>query len=332
MSFKPPTGPATASTRGVVKLAGDLSGTADAPTVPGLASKLSTSQLGVADGVASLDSSGKIPSGQLALTFPVTSVASKTGDVALVKADVGLDNVDNTSDANKPISSATQTALNGKASTTHSHAISDVTNLQVGLDAKADQATTYTKAEVDSALGGKASTSHTHTASEVSDTTVTGRALMTAADAATARTAIGAGTSNLALGTTGTTAKAGDYVPAWTEVTSKPSTFTPSAHVHPISDVTNLQTTLDGKAATTHSHVIADTTGLQTALDAKAATSHTHTASQISDSTAVGRGVLTATDAAAAQAIIGVTNTVQVVNAFADVTTPTYGTLYVVRA
>lgn len=44
----------------------------------------------------------------------VTSVAGKTGAVALAKADVGLTNVDNTSDANKPISTATQAALNGK--------------------------------------------------------------------------------------------------------------------------------------------------------------------------------------------------------------------------
>lgn len=36
--------------------------------------------------------------------------------VELTKADVGLGNVDNTSDANKPISNATQTALNGKVS------------------------------------------------------------------------------------------------------------------------------------------------------------------------------------------------------------------------
>ena len=47
----------------------------------------------------------------------VTSVAGKTGVVTLVKADVGLGNVDNTSDANKPVSTATQTALAGKAST-----------------------------------------------------------------------------------------------------------------------------------------------------------------------------------------------------------------------
>ncbi len=45
---------------------------------------------------------------------PVVSVAGKSGAVTLAKADVGLGNVDNTSDASKPISSATQTALDAK--------------------------------------------------------------------------------------------------------------------------------------------------------------------------------------------------------------------------
>lgn len=48
---------------------------------------------------------------------PVDSVAGKTGAVTLTKTDVGLGNVDNTSDAAKPISSATQAALNQKANT-----------------------------------------------------------------------------------------------------------------------------------------------------------------------------------------------------------------------
>ena len=39
-------------------------------------------------------------------------------DVTVTKGDVGLGNVDNTSDANKPISTATQTALNGKVDNT----------------------------------------------------------------------------------------------------------------------------------------------------------------------------------------------------------------------
>lgn len=40
----------------------------------------------------------------------VTSVAGRTGAVTLAKADVGLANVDNTSDANKPVSTAQQAA------------------------------------------------------------------------------------------------------------------------------------------------------------------------------------------------------------------------------
>jgi hypothetical protein len=47
-------------------------------------------------------------------TDAVYSVNGYTGAVVLVKGDVGLGNVDNTSDLNKPISTATQTALNGK--------------------------------------------------------------------------------------------------------------------------------------------------------------------------------------------------------------------------
>ena len=46
---------------------------------------------------------------------PVTSVASKTGAVTLVKGDVGLGNVDNTADTAKPVSTAQQAALDLKA-------------------------------------------------------------------------------------------------------------------------------------------------------------------------------------------------------------------------
>jgi hypothetical protein len=47
----------------------------------------------------------------------ITSVNGYPGPlVILTKTDIGLDQVNNTSDANKPISTATQTALNGKAS------------------------------------------------------------------------------------------------------------------------------------------------------------------------------------------------------------------------
>lgn len=45
----------------------------------------------------------------------VYSVNSKVGDIVISKDDIGLSNVDNTSDNNKPISRATQNALNLKA-------------------------------------------------------------------------------------------------------------------------------------------------------------------------------------------------------------------------
>ena len=175
---------ASTTAKGLVKLAGDLGGTADLPTVPGLAGKAATtttisagtgltgggdlsanrtiaanfgtaagtiaqgndsrivgaeqtSNKGAANGYASLNSSTVVPTSQLGsgtadtTTFlrgdntwattpaaPVSSVAGKTGAVTLVKADVGLANVDNTSDANKPVSTAQQTALDGKVNTT----------------------------------------------------------------------------------------------------------------------------------------------------------------------------------------------------------------------
>ena len=63
---------------------------------------------------------------------------------------------------------------------------------------------------ISTALPGKADVGHTHTAAQVSDSTATGRSMLTAADSAAARTAIGAGTSNLTIGTTSTTAAAGN--------------------------------------------------------------------------------------------------------------------------
>ena len=66
----------------------------------------------------------------------VTSVAGKTGAVSLVKGDVGLGQVDNTSDVNKPISTAVQNALNGKLGTSTAIPVSQVTGLQASLDSK----------------------------------------------------------------------------------------------------------------------------------------------------------------------------------------------------
>jgi hypothetical protein len=66
---------------------------------------------------ASVSTTKKINVSQVKALAPVQSVASKTGAVTLVKGDVGLGNVDNTADADKPVSTATQTALNAKQDT-----------------------------------------------------------------------------------------------------------------------------------------------------------------------------------------------------------------------
>lgn len=50
-----------------------------------------------------------------------THIGTTGNPHGVTKSDVGLGNVDNTSDANKPISTLTQTALNGKSDTGHTH-------------------------------------------------------------------------------------------------------------------------------------------------------------------------------------------------------------------
>ncbi|MDM4786264.1 hypothetical protein [Pseudomonas aeruginosa] len=50
---------------------------------------------------------------------------------------------------------------------------------------------------------------------DIADASVIGKSLLTAVNEEDGRAAIGAGTSNLQLGITATTAKAGNYAPAW---------------------------------------------------------------------------------------------------------------------
>jgi hypothetical protein len=64
-------------------------------------------------------------------TFTGTVTLPSTTN-GLSKSNVGLSNVDNTSDANKPVSTATQTALNGKANSTHTHTSADILTIDGG--------------------------------------------------------------------------------------------------------------------------------------------------------------------------------------------------------
>jgi len=107
---------ATASTKGVIKLAGDLGGTADSPTVPGLASKE-------------------------ALITAGSTTEYYRGDKSfqtLNKAAVGLSDVDNTSDAAKNSASVTLTnkTISGTNNTITNIAQSSITDLSTDLTGK----------------------------------------------------------------------------------------------------------------------------------------------------------------------------------------------------
>lgn len=120
------------------------------------------------------------------------------------------------------------------------------------------------------------------TAANITDATTIGRTVLTSADAAAVRTAIGAGTSNLVIGTTNVTAKAGDYTP-------------PSDGAAGVATMRTLGTGATQAAAGNDARL----------SDARTPLAHTQAASTISDSTTVGRSVLTAVDAAAARTAIG---------------------------
>jgi len=226
-------------------------------------------------------------------TAPVQSVAGKTGVVTLVKADVGLTQVDNTADANKPVSSATQTALDGKANLVHTHPISDVTSLQAALDGKQPVGSYATTTDLSDGLATKAALVHTHTVSQISDATATGQALVTATDAAAARDAIGAGDSSLVIGTTSTTAKAGDYAPSSNDITDATATGK------------GILTATDATAARAVIGAGTSNLAIGTTNTTAKAGDYAPSAANISDATTTGRTLLTAADAATARTAIG---------------------------
>ncbi len=74
--------------------------------------------------------------GRDGLTITVNGVTATNGDIRITKSDIGLGNVENTSDLNKPISAATQTALDlkidittGKGLSTNDYTTTEQTKL-----------------------------------------------------------------------------------------------------------------------------------------------------------------------------------------------------------
>jgi len=192
-----------------------------------------------------------------------------TGTVnGITKSMVGLGNVDNTSDASKPISSATQTALDNKAAISHTHTSSNITDFN---------------SSVSGLVSGYSLSGHTHTSSQISDSTTTGRALLTGADAAAQRTSLGLGTLATQNGTfsgTSSGTNTGDQTISISgDVTASGSSSSLNATVTKINGVllAGLSTGLIKNTTSTGAPSIA------IAGTDYAAASHTHTSSNITD-------------------------------------------------
>ncbi|EAX89507.1 hypothetical protein TVAG_448830 [Trichomonas vaginalis G3] len=67
------------------------------------------------------------------------------------------------------------------------------------------------------------------------------------------------------------------------EVTRAENEYSKKTHTHSISEITDLQETLNSKSAVGHTHTIANITNLQETLNSKSAVGHTHTIANITN-------------------------------------------------
>lgn len=155
---------------GSIKCGGGSGGYTLSPaTADTLGSVMIGENINVSDsGTISVDLSAYLKSDE------ISDWAKAESKPAYTASEIGLGNVDNTADIDKPISTATQTALEGKADTGHTHTVSDITDMPAYLTqetdptvpawAKSKNKPTYTADEV-----GAAKKKHTHNVSDITD-------------------------------------------------------------------------------------------------------------------------------------------------------------------
>ena len=207
------------------------------------------------------------------LASPVQSVASKTGVITLDKSDVGLANVDNTSDANKPISIATQTALNARAPINGNI----LSTLQVG-------ALTILQGKISGASAGIYSFSFPLSSAEVQFSNIQNIGAITLGEwrstpvaityGGTGASSVSGALSNFGLNNVNNTSDSNKPISIATQIALNEKAAI--EHTHTISDISNLQNSLNSKqpsgnyAASAHNHLIEDITGLSNSLNSKA--------------------------------------------------------------
>lgn len=221
---------------------------------------------------------------------------------------LGLGNVDNTSDANKPISTATQTALDGKqtldATLTALAGLNSTAGLveQTGADAftkrligVANATDIPTRALADARYDASGAAAAAQAASQPLDATLTALAGLNSTAGLVEETGADTFTKRL-IGVANAT-----DIPTRAQADAR---FAALVHTHVESDITGLVADLAAKAALSHTHAESEVTGLVTDLAGKAALAHVHLAADISDSSVAGRAMLTAPTVAAQTALL----------------------------
>lgn len=179
------------------------------------------------------------------------------------KDEVGLGNVDNTADANKSVKYATSAGIANSASSVdwsgvqnkpstftpsaHTHTIANITGLQNALNGKANSSHTHSIDNVtglQSALDGKASSGHTHSLFSGEIHFSIGTYKDPADSISTAIKASGGIAADVFY--EGTTKLSDKYQPK--------GSYAAASHTHTIAQITNLQSTLDGKSNNGHTH------------------------------------------------------------------------------
>ncbi len=168
------------------------------------------------------------------------------------KNDIGLNNVDNTNDLDKPISKATQNALNGKANSNHTHTKNEITDIPTKLSQFVNDKNFITQADVDT------SQNHVHSNKSILDNitqslintwnTVSNKSDKSYVD----------GELEKKSNNHNHPYRQDTWVPSWGDITGKPSTYTPSGHTHDDRYYTEseIDTKMNSKANSSHMHSI----------------------------------------------------------------------------
>lgn len=145
------------------------------------------------------------------------------------------------------VTSSIQTQINGKANSTHTHVIGDITGVTASVT-ELNYSSGVTSS-IQTQINGKAASSHTHTLSNISDVSATSTEV------------------NYSSGVTSS---------IQTQLNGKAS----SSHTHTLSNVSDVSAT-----STEVNYLSGVTSSVQTQLNGKASSSHTHTLSSVTDVT-----------------------------------------------